>query len=113
MDENRERLELAITKEFDRMNEYTPYSEEYEVICENLDRLYRLRIDEDTVVNENSKNKWERWLKLGLDGMGIVLPIWFYGRWMKRGFKFEETGVITSSTFRGLTKLFSPRRVKS
>ncbi|MCD8372126.1 MAG: hypothetical protein LUD27_02360 [Clostridia bacterium] len=38
----------------------------------------------------------------------IVLPLTFYAIWLRRGFKFEETGTYTSSTFRNLFNNFKP-----
>ena len=40
--------------------------------------------------------------KIGVDVMGIALPLVFYGIWMCKGFKFEETGTYTSTTFKNL-----------
>ena len=34
----------------------------------------------------------------------------FYAAWMKRGFKFEENGTYTSTTFRGLFNRFKPTK---
>ena len=39
-----------------------------------------------------------------------IPPLMFYGIWMKKGFKFEETGTYTSTTFRGLFNRFRPTR---
>lgn len=50
----------------------------------------------------------DRYFKLGLEAAGIILPLMFYAAWMKRGFKFEETGTYTSTTFRGLFSRFRP-----
>ena len=44
--------------------------------------------------------------KLGVDIMGIALPLVFYGVWMCKGFKFEETGTYTSTTFKNLFSRF-------
>lgn len=40
----------------------------------------------------------------------IVLPLVFYAAWMRKGFKFEETGTFTSTTFRGLFGKFKPTK---
>lgn len=50
----------------------------------------------------------DRYFKLGLDVAGLIVPIIFYGIWMGRGLKFEETGTFTSTTFRGLFNRFKP-----
>lgn len=52
----------------------------------------------------------DRYFKLGIEVAGIVLPLIFYATWMKRGFKFEETGTYTSTTFRGLFNRFRPTK---
>lgn len=44
--------------------------------------------------------------KIGVDIMGIALPLVFYGIWMCKGFKFEETGTYTSTTFKNLFSRF-------
>lgn len=52
----------------------------------------------------------DRYFKLGMGVAEIVLPLIFYATWMKRGFKFEETGTYTSTTFRGLFNRFRPTK---
>lgn len=52
----------------------------------------------------------DRYFKLGIGVAEIVLPLIFYATWMKRGFKFEETGTYTSTTFRGLFNRFRPTK---
>lgn len=52
----------------------------------------------------------DRYFKLGIEIAGIILPMMFYATWMKRGFKFEETGTYTSTTFRGLFNRFRPTK---
>ena len=41
---------------------------------------------------------------------GIVLPIVFYGAWLKMGFQFEKEGIITSQTFKGFIGKFKPSK---
>jgi hypothetical protein len=48
------------------------------------------------------EQKIERYIKYGVEGAGIILPIGFYWIWMNRGFKFEEVGTYTSQTFKSL-----------
>lgn len=52
----------------------------------------------------------DRYIKLGIAAAEIILPLIFYSKWMKRGFKFEETGTFTSTTFRGLFNRFKPTK---
>ena len=52
----------------------------------------------------------DRYIRLGIAAAEIILPLIFYSKWMKRGFKFEETGTFTSTTFRGLFNRFKPTK---
>jgi len=52
----------------------------------------------------------DRYVKIGIAMAEIVLPLGFYAIWMKRGFKFEETGAFTSTTFKGLIGKFKPTK---
>lgn len=52
----------------------------------------------------------DRYFRLGIGVAEIVLPLIFYATWMKKGFKFEETGTYTSTTFRGLFNRFRPTK---
>ena len=52
--------------------------------------------------------KIERYVRTGVDVAKLVLPIVFYGIWLKKGFKFEETGVYSSTTFKNLFNHFKP-----
>ena len=50
----------------------------------------------------------DRYFKLGIAAAELLIPLMFYGIWMRKGFKFEETGTYTSTTFRGLFNRFRP-----
>ena len=52
----------------------------------------------------------DRYLRVGIATAEIVLPLTFYAVWMNKGFKFEETGAFTSTTFRGLFSRFRPTK---
>lgn len=52
----------------------------------------------------------DRYIRLGIAAAEIILPLVFYSKWMKKGFKFEETGTFTSTTFRGLFNRFKPTK---
>ena len=52
----------------------------------------------------------DRYVKIGVATAELVLPLVFYGVWMKRGLKFEETGTFTSQTFKNLFNCFKPTR---
>lgn len=52
----------------------------------------------------------DRCMRTGMDIAGLVLPLVFYGIWMNKGFKFEETGSFTSTTFKNLLNRFRPTK---
>ena len=125
-DDIRELLDREIASELSNMSHIPPGSAEHTEAVDNLAKLYRLRIDElgaelnyrervdhntcDDQVKRQQLRSEElgRYLRLALDAAGIVLPLLFYGAWMKKGFQFEETGTFTSQTFRGLFGKFRP-----
>jgi len=129
MDEEiRKLLEEEIKAEIRDLSTLEPGSKEKSTAIEDLAKLYKLRIEE-------TKNEWDftekyesrvsdiqfkkdqleeqvkdRYFRFGVEVAGIILPLIFYAVWMKRGFKFEETGTYTSTTFRSLFNRFKPTR---
>ncbi len=121
-------LEEEIDAQIRDLSSLQPGSKEKSTAIEDLAKLYKLKIEE-------TKAKWEinekyddrdsdvqlkkdqlaeqvrdRYFRLGVEAAGIVLPLIFYAVWMKRGFKFEENGTYTSTTFRGLFNRFRPTK---
>lgn len=52
----------------------------------------------------------ERYFRVGIAAAELVIPLVFYGIWMSKGFKFEESGTYTSKTFMGLINRFRPTK---
>lgn len=80
---------------------------------EHLKHIHEVRKFEEELDEKDRKCSDERKDKIigyVLTASGIVLPLIFYGTWMHKGFKFEETGTITSSTFKGLIRFFKPTK---
>ena len=129
MDEEiRDLLGEVIKTEIRNLSTLEPGSKEKSTAIEDLAKLYRLRIEEtrnEWDFNEKyesrdsdmqfKKNQLEeqvkdRYFRFGVEVASIILPLIFYAAWMKRGFKFEETGTFTSTTFRGLFNRFRPTK---
>ena len=113
MSEIRKLLVVEIEDQFGDLGTLEPGSVEQTAAVNNVDKLYRIMIDEDRLKSEESKTKNEnrnRYIQFGLEAAGIVLPLAFYASWMSKGFKFEETGSFTSTTFRGLFSRFRPAK---
>lgn len=107
-------------------------SEERKCAIEDLVKIYKLRIDEakndkdicekrearimerDTKSRDKQEDLSEqvkdRYFRVGLAVAEIGIPLVFYAIWMDRGFKFEESGAYTSSTFRNLFNRFKPTK---
>lgn len=127
-EENREMLEKRIGEVLDELANTEFGNEEREAVIEELTKLYKLKIDETkslldydekTQIREaDERFKQEqmkeqvkdRWIRVGTAAAELVIPLIFYGIWMRRGFKFEETGAYTSTTFRGLFSRFRPTK---
>lgn len=127
-DEIRDLLEEEIKTEIRDLSTLEAGSKEKSTAIEDLAKLYRLKIEE-------TRNEWDfnekyesrdsdilfkkdqlgeqvkdRYFRLGVEAASIILPMIFYAAWMKRGFRFEESGTYTSTTFRGLFNRFKPTK---
>ena len=132
-DEIKKELEKEILKEIQDLSALESGSKEKDSAIENLATLYKLNIEEVKIEHDAIEKAYDRgsadetsvrdfklrqqtldesikdrYFKLGLDVAGLIVPIIFYGIWMGRGLKFEETGTFTSTTFRGLFNRFKP-----
>lgn len=129
MDEEiRDLLGEVIKTEIRNLSTLEPGSKEKSTAIEDLAKLYRLRIEEtrnEWDFNEKYESRYsdmqfkknqleeqvkDRYFRLGVEAAGIILPLIFYGIWMRKGFKFEETGTFTSTTFRSLFNRFRPTK---
>ena len=106
--ENQERMNLIISDYLDKLNswEFEPGSEESKAIIEELQILTKL-----SQVSEDEESKRMDYIKLGMDAASIVLPLMFYGHWMNKGMKFEETGTFTSKTFMNFLNRMKPTKI--
>lgn len=128
MEEIRNLLDEEIKAEIEALSSLSFGGKEHLTATENLATLYKLRVDETKTAldfeekSENRKNDDEfkknqlaeqvkdRYFKLGIAAAELVLPLMFYAVWTRRGFKFEENGTYTSTTFRGLFNRFRPTK---
>lgn len=128
-------LDKAIESEFQSLSSLSSGSEEKSKVIDDLAALHKLRIEEikaeaeaeekrarrvmddmDRERDEQFKQRQlseqiiDRYVKVGTAAAELMLPLVFYGVWMKRGLKFEETGTFTSTTFKNLLGRFKPTR---
>lgn len=113
MDENKELKELIekeLRSDLKYLEQLNPNDERYSVSVDNIARLYDMIPKDDKIEKDRKDQKIDRMVKYGLETANIVLPLIFYGVWMKRGLRFEENGTFTSTTFRGLFQKFKPTK---
>ncbi len=109
MDEEIKRLlEKEIKTEIRDLSILEPGSKEKSTAIEDLATLYRLKGDILIKKDQLEEQVKDRYFRLGMELASLTLTLAFYGIWMKRGFKFEENGTFTSTTFRGLFNRFRP-----
>ena len=74
----------------DRMNDNKCYIE-----------MQKIALDErEAALKEQQAKEGRLWnvIKIVIDGVAIVLPVWASWVWMSRGLQFEKTGTFTSRT---------------
>lgn len=66
---------------------------------------------EETFKREQlSEQAKDRYFRIGIAAAELIIPLIFYGVWMRKGFKFEETGTYTSGTFRNFFGRLKPTK---
>lgn len=128
MEEIRNLLDEEIRAEIEALSSLQFGSKEHLTATENLATLYKLRVDEtktaldfdEKAANREREEQFkkeqlaeqvkDRYFRLGMSAAELILPLMFYAVWMRRGFKFEENGTYTSTTFRGLFNRFRPTK---
>lgn len=133
--ETKELLEEQIQKELARLETIPVGSDEHAKACESISKLCKVLLEqirdeasfEEIVDREDLEMKRfnlektlkereavaakkDRLIRYGIDIGGIVLPLIVYAGLIKTGFKFEETGTVTSSFFRNLINQVKPKR---
>ena len=128
-------LNEEIAMEIQNLSEFEAGSDKKSSAIDDLAKLYKLRIEEnkseldadekyDRRVMEGEANTKddelkqkqleeqvkERYFRVGVAAAELMVPLIFYGIWMRKGFKFEETGTYTSKTFTGLINRFRPTK---
>lgn len=135
MAEIKEMLDEVIQTELQNLNTIRSGDQDKSKAIDNIAVLYKLRIEEaKTEADAEDKRERrlmeqdahdydeqikrhqikaesiDRYMKLGIAAAELTVPLIFYGVWMRKGFKFEETGTYTSKTFMNLFNRFKPTR---
>lgn len=128
-------LSEEIATQIQALSGFEPGSKEKSAAIDDLVQLYKLRIEENKSIwdadekhnsriadneakvreeeikrQQISEQIKDRYFKAGIAGAELVVPLIFYGIWMNKGFRFEETGTISSQVFRNLINRFRPTK---
>lgn len=117
IDESKAEQEIRIKKS-ENKNALARQNKELELKTRELElkgEQHTLAVTTQYDTNDKDKadlkeRKIDRYVKIGIAVAELILPLAFYGCWMRRGLKFEETGTFTSTTFRGLFGHFRPTK---
>lgn len=122
-----EMMDKELKRRFEDLENLKTGSDEQSKATDNIVKLYKLRMDEneqnvskeadeDKLLLEKSKLELEaekakddKLIRIltTVTSVGISIAGFAVGsHWYGKGFKFEETGMICSSTFKGLMKDF-------
>lgn len=122
-----EMMDKELRRRFEDLENLKTGSDEQSKATDNIVKLYKLRMDEneqnvskeadeDKLLLEKSKLELEaekakddKLIRIltTVTSVGISIAGFAVGsHWYDKGFKFEETGTICSSTFKGLMKDF-------
>lgn len=122
-----EMMDKELKRRFEDLENLKTGSDEQSKATDNIVKLYKLRMDEneqnvskeadeDKLLLEKSKLELEAekakddkliCILTTVTSVGISIAGFAVGsHWYGKGFKFEETGTICSSTFKGLMKDF-------
>lgn len=118
MDDKKRTLMMEIEDAIQDLNNLPLGSEEYSKAVKDLQVLNEMKNDNAKVrIESNTKDldlkeqRKDRWIRVAVEVGGATITLMFYAYWMKQGFKFEEAGTFTSTTFRGLIQKFKPTRI--
>ena len=131
MKDLRDLLDETIVREIENLNSMDSGSDEHSKAVESLNKLYKLKIEEDknkqdhldkqeaiTTEERNLKLKRDqlseqvkdRYINCGVQVGLALLSVFAYDQWYRRGLKFEETGSVTSPWIRNIISKMVPKK---
>lgn len=135
MDKIKEMLDDTIKSEIQKINSMATGSDVKTKAIDDVSKLYRLRIEEEKIETEQETKKYElnlkedsiklesyykddvlksqfkdRWIGMSVQ-VGLAICGWLaYDIWLRRGLKFEETGMVTSPLTKNLMSKMLPKK---
>lgn len=111
MDDVQKALDKELMERFKEVNTYAPEYPERKAMTEDLVKLYQLRIEEKKVDQQIESTRFARKFKLGLETASVVIPSATVIYSVVKGFEFEKTGSIVSSTMRRVLGYVKPDKI--
>jgi len=115
MAEIKSMLDEVIEAQIENLSSVSPEAKSGAI--DDLVQLHKLRIEEIKAKNDAQDKseqireaKIDRIVKIGVAAADLLVPLAFYGIWMKQGFQFEKDGSFTSITFKNLLSRFRPTK---
>lgn len=126
MEDIKQKLNEAIVSQLEMIDDMD--GEERKNAIADLAKLYQLKLDEDKLslewehlirdnTNETMREKSkldeqvkDRYFRTGIAAAELIIPLIFYAFWVRAGFKFEQTGTITSGVFKGVVNRLKPTK---
>ena len=96
-------LRKEYVKSLEKLETLELDSDEYRIVLNHINDLSQINIDN---IEDDKHEKINQYLERGIELAGVILPLVFYGVWMKKGLEFEQTGTFTSTTFKTLINKF-------
>lgn len=128
-EETRKMLDERIKAEMLNLDSLEAGTSEKSKVIDDLATLYKLKLDEEKLQKEYAdkaatrkeeqdskaaqlkEQVKDRWVRIVIAGVELIVPLVFYGGWINKGLKFEETGSLCSKTFMGfINKVIKPTR---
>ncbi len=126
MEDIKQKLNEAIVSQLEMLDGMD--GEERKNAIADLAKLYQLKLDEDKLslewehlirdnTNETMREKSkldeqvkDRYFRTGIAAAELIIPLIFYAFWVRAGFRFEQTGTITSGVFKGVVNRLKPTK---
>lgn len=112
MNEIKEKLEDAIKTSLEDVSQYSVGSNERKQAIEQIDTLYKLKMEEDKLEAEIEKAKEQKilnWVNVGVQAGSTLVMVVAYNCWLNKGYRFEENGTIRSPHLRNLVSRILPK----
>ncbi|MBP5593963.1 MAG: hypothetical protein J6Y02_01180 [Pseudobutyrivibrio sp.] len=86
---------------------------EAEIELKKNELEFKKQEHEEKMINDDKARKSNMRCELvkgGVQVFGVTVPLWFYAWFLKQGYNFEKTGIVSSNTFRNFLRCIRPKK---